>query len=144
VPAITTDRPSAEKIGTVIGPYKLREKIGEGGFGVVYVAEQEKPVVIIVNKWDLVLEGADEQAKEQLAKEVPDLVISDMRLGHDSGLNVLKALPPLVVDEDDLDLFVAALDETVSKAEKMPRALVRFALTAARAGRTPRKRLARA
>ncbi len=62
--------------------------------------------------------------------------------GH--GLNVLKALPPLVLDEDDLDWFVASLDETVSRAEKMPRALVRFALTAARAGRTPRKRLARA
>src|SRR5690242_8663520 len=62
--------------------------------------------------------------------------------GH--GLNVLKALPPLVVDEDDLDWFVAALEGTVLKAEKMPRALVRFALTAARAGRTPRKRLARA
>ena len=62
--------------------------------------------------------------------------------GH--GLNVLKALPPLVVDEDDLDWFVTALDETVARAEKMPRALVRFALHAARAGRTPRKRLARA
>src|SRR5262249_35467296 len=30
--------------GTVIGPYKLLEQIGEGGFGVVYMAEQEKPV----------------------------------------------------------------------------------------------------
>jgi len=30
--------------GDHIGPYKLREKIGEGGCGVVYVAEQEKPV----------------------------------------------------------------------------------------------------
>ncbi len=26
--------------GTVIGPYKLMEQIGEGGMGVVYVAEQ--------------------------------------------------------------------------------------------------------
>jgi WD40 repeat protein/serine/threonine protein kinase len=33
-----------EKPGTVIGRYKLRERIGEGGCGVVYVAEQEEPV----------------------------------------------------------------------------------------------------
>src|SRR3954449_13339028 len=60
------------------------------------------------------------------------------------GLNVLKALPPLVLDEDDLDWFVSSLEETVGRAEKMPRALVRFALQAARAGRGPRRRLARA
>ena len=30
--------------GTVIGPYKLMEQIGEGGMGVVYVAEQHQPV----------------------------------------------------------------------------------------------------
>jgi serine/threonine protein kinase/WD40 repeat protein len=34
----------AEQLGTTIGHYKLREKIGEGGCGVVYVAEQEQPV----------------------------------------------------------------------------------------------------
>jgi ornithine--oxo-acid transaminase len=62
--------------------------------------------------------------------------------GH--GMNVLKAIPPLVVTEEDLDWFVSALEETVSRAERMPRALVRFAVTAARAGRTPRRRLARA
>jgi ornithine--oxo-acid transaminase len=53
--------------------------------------------------------------------------------GH--GLNVLKAIPPLVVTGDDLDGFVAALEETIDRAEKMPRALVRFALGAARGGR---------
>jgi ornithine--oxo-acid transaminase len=62
--------------------------------------------------------------------------------GH--GLNVLKAIPPLVVTEEDVDWFVSALEETVARAEKMPRALVRFALRAARAGRGPRRRLARA
>jgi serine/threonine protein kinase/Tfp pilus assembly protein PilF len=35
---------SGEQPGAQIGPYKLREKIGEGGFGVVYLAEQIEPV----------------------------------------------------------------------------------------------------
>ncbi len=33
-----------EKPGESVGPYKLREKIGEGGMGVVYAAEQERPI----------------------------------------------------------------------------------------------------
>src|SRR3954453_22098864 len=40
-PTITAESPSlSEGPGTVIGPYKLMEQIGEGGMGVVYVAEQ--------------------------------------------------------------------------------------------------------
>jgi serine/threonine-protein kinase len=34
----------SERPGTVIGPYKLLEQIGEGGFGVVFLAAQTQPV----------------------------------------------------------------------------------------------------
>jgi serine/threonine protein kinase/tetratricopeptide (TPR) repeat protein len=41
----TTDRSAAgEGLGAVVGPYKLLEQLGEGGFGVVYLAEQTQPV----------------------------------------------------------------------------------------------------
>jgi serine/threonine protein kinase/thioredoxin-like negative regulator of GroEL len=33
-----------ERPGTMIGPYKLMEQIGEGGMGLVFVAEQQQPV----------------------------------------------------------------------------------------------------
>ena len=33
-----------EELGTQIGPYKLLSVLGEGGFGIVYRAEQKKPV----------------------------------------------------------------------------------------------------
>jgi serine/threonine protein kinase/tetratricopeptide (TPR) repeat protein len=40
----TAEQISTEGPGTVIGPYKLLQEIGEGGMGVVYMAEQESPV----------------------------------------------------------------------------------------------------
>ena len=49
--------------------------------------------------------------------------------GH--RIPVVKGIPPLTVSESDLDWFAEALDETIRKAQRLPRALARLALTAA-------------
>jgi serine/threonine protein kinase/truncated hemoglobin YjbI/outer membrane protein assembly factor BamB len=42
-PAAVRDR-AGKPAGTVIGPYKLLQRIGEGGFGSVFLAEQQQPI----------------------------------------------------------------------------------------------------
>ena len=57
--------------------------------------------------------------------------------GH--RMNVIKALPPLVISEQDIRRFAAALEETVAAAERYPSALARFGLrTGSRAARVRR------
>jgi ornithine--oxo-acid transaminase len=46
--------------------------------------------------------------------------------GH--RMNVIKALPPLVVEEQEIRRFAAALEETVARAERYPSALARLGL----------------
>ncbi len=46
--------------------------------------------------------------------------------GH--RMNVIKALPPLVIEEEDIRRFAAALEQTVAAAERYPSALVKFGM----------------
>ena len=41
---LSTEEALDQLLDTVVGPYRIRQRIGEGGFGVVYMAEQEEPV----------------------------------------------------------------------------------------------------
>jgi ornithine--oxo-acid transaminase len=60
--------------------------------------------------------------------------------GH--RMNVVKALPPLVISEEEVRRFAAALERVVAAAERTPAALARFGLRVARERATSRRRAA--
>jgi ornithine--oxo-acid transaminase len=53
--------------------------------------------------------------------------------GHDMA--VIRILPPLVVTDEDVEEFADALHATIKDAQRMPKALTKFALSAAGAVR---------
>jgi ornithine--oxo-acid transaminase len=50
--------------------------------------------------------------------------------GH--RMNIIKALPALVVEESEIRRFAAALEEVVQRAERLPSAFARFSLSMSR------------
>ncbi len=57
--------------------------------------------------------------------------------GH--RMNVVKALPALVVEEDEIRRFAAALEDVVTRAERVPRAFLRFSMSMSRRAFAARK-----
>ena len=57
--------------------------------------------------------------------------------GH--RMNVVKALPALVVEEQEIRRFAAALEEVVARAERVPRAFLRFSMSMSRRAFVGRK-----
>ncbi len=57
--------------------------------------------------------------------------------GH--RMNVVKALPSLVVGEEEIRRFAAALEDVVARAERVPRAFLRFSMGMSRRAFAARK-----
>ncbi len=57
--------------------------------------------------------------------------------GH--RMNVVKALPALVVEEDEIRRFAAALEDVVAHAERVPQAFLRFSMSMSRRALAARK-----
>jgi ornithine--oxo-acid transaminase len=96
------------------------------GLGLMWAIEFGRPARSRVT-WHL-LEAAQPGMFAQLVV-VP--LFSEHRIltqvaGH--RMNVVKALPPLVVEESDLEEFAAALEAVLRTTERLPRAAARFAL----------------
>ena len=101
--------PIAERPGATVGPYKLLEQIGEGGMGVVYMAEQCRPVQRTV-ALKLIKAGMDSrQVMARFAAEKQALALMD----HP---NIAKVLDAGVVGAASR----AALDVMTEDAHESP------------------------
>ena len=77
-----TNPPIAEGPGDTIGPYKLLHEIGEGGMGVVYMADQTEPIARRV-ALKIIKPGMDtRQVIARFEAERQALALMDLRLGR--------------------------------------------------------------
>jgi ornithine--oxo-acid transaminase len=102
------------------------------GLGLMWAIEFGEPAESGRRSWR-VLERVQPGLFSQLV--VVPLFLEHRILSQVAGhrLNVIKGLPPLVLTEEDVDYLAVALDETIAKAQRVPRAAAKFAMRAARA-----------
>lgn len=75
-----------------------------------YIAAQHKPVVLVVNKWDLVLESAKQQAQEKKTSVSADLLMEEFREYVDQDLRHLDYAPIAFITAKDGKKVEALLD----------------------------------
>jgi GTP-binding protein len=75
-----------------------------------YIAEQHKPVVLVVNKWDQVLEGAKRQADEKKTGMSTDLLMQEFREYLDQELRHLDYAPVACITAKDGQKVQAVID----------------------------------
>jgi GTPase len=75
-----------------------------------YIAEQQKPVILVVNKWDQVLENAKRQAEEKKTSMSADLLMQEFREYLDQELRHLDYAPVAFITAKDGQKVQAVLD----------------------------------
>jgi GTP-binding protein len=76
-----------------------------------YIAGEHKPVILVVNKWDLVLEDAKRQAAEQKTGWSADLLMEEFRQYIDQELRHLDYAPIAFITAKDGKKVEALLDQ---------------------------------
>ncbi len=75
-----------------------------------YIAEQQKPVILVINKWDLVLENARRQAEEKNMGFSPELLAEEFEEYIDQELRHLDYAPLIFITAKEGRKVQAVLD----------------------------------